>query len=255
MSRSDVLRKIAALLRLAERGGTTEESMAAAGKAQELMDRYQIDRATAELDGKPSEPDEPIESFYGRPDGHLDQSKRIDPWRMSLAGALARSNGCFIFTSTKVAGRTIEIVGRPSNVETVRYMYGWFVNEVNRLVDRDGRGLGAVWRREDREGAVQELGARLKAARQDAVAAAVSDAKSGTALVLVRAAVAQVERQTQDARELGYRLHGLVSRRGGSGNRQYNGSAREAGREAARSVNIGGSRNGVGAGMRQIGGQ
>lgn len=49
-NREDVVRKITALLRLAERGGTKEEAFAAAAKAQDLMRKYEIEQAALEVD-------------------------------------------------------------------------------------------------------------------------------------------------------------------------------------------------------------
>jgi hypothetical protein len=152
-------------------------------------------------------------------------------------------------------GRSIEIVGRPSQVETVRYLYGWLAGEVSRLVDSHGRGLGVVWRREFCEGAAQELGERLKEQRRATVAAYRAEATPQPgALVLVERAIAKIDAEAGSVAAWAKAKHRLVTNSGG-GYRQHNGTARQAGRDAARGVSLGGARGGIGSGARrQIGG-
>lgn len=253
MSREDVVRKVTALLRLAERGGTAEEAAVAAAKAQELMDKYEINQAALRLEGDSSaDTDEEVTDFHGREGGELDTAGvRIEKWRWDLAGAVSRSNGCYLFGSSKCVDgkvqKTIEIVGRPSAVETTRYLYAWLFREAQRIADEKGKGMGQLWRREFKEGFAQEVGSRLRVQRKATVDAARAETNSSSALVLVNKAIAKVESNVVEAKEYACTKFSLRSRSGWGGNRPTSESARSAGRAAGAAVSLG-------ARSRQIGG-
>jgi hypothetical protein len=217
--------------------------------AQRIMAEHSIQAEALNLDGAPEEPTEELRDYYGDP---LDaMSARMEPWRWSLAHSIASASGCFCFTSRKYhsdgLSRTIEIVGRPSAVETVRYLYGWIARELVRLVEEHGRGAGRVWRREFLEGGAQEIGRRLREANQAAADSARAAASTSTALVRVETAIIRVQSHALEAKAFAYRAHGLRSGRGG-GYRQHNGSAREAGAAAARGISLNRSARQIGGG-------
>lgn len=239
MTHDEVIRKAAALLRLAARPGTAGEAAAAAGLAQNLLDRWNLTRDALNLDGSP-EPvaeDETLTDFNTVDAGYLDTTKRLQVWRWMLANKLSRLRGCYLWHGRRGAGCSFEIVGRPSNVEAVRYLFAWLARETQRLTDQHGRGLGATWRREFAEGCAKEIGARMEAQHADTVRAVQQEAPNPHALVCVNRAVARLEDDRTSARELAttaYRLRSSST----SSSRTYNGSAREAGRRAAGSVNL-----------------
>ena len=254
MSRSDAVRKITALLRLAERGGTSEEAASAAAMAQALMDKYEIESAALALDGAPEEPEESPMDSGDTPGGSLEQSGRLERWRVALARALVNVNGCFLYTSRRNGKKTIEIVGRPSQAETVRYLYGWLTKEVERLRESHGKGLGPVWRREFSEGVVDTLRERLKGQRAKTLDEMRAAATTSTALVRINSAVAKVETYGREAMIYARSKHSFRSG-GGSYGGQRNDSARGAGRAAGHGVPLGGNARRVGQGQqRQIGG-
>ena len=64
MTLEEAMRKAMACLRLAERGGTPEESALAAAKAQEIITRYGLDVSSADYEqGQKEKDEEPIKDF------------------------------------------------------------------------------------------------------------------------------------------------------------------------------------------------
>jgi len=251
MTRDEAVRKAAALLRLAARGGTVAEAAVAAAKAQDIVDRFELTGGcVTEMseEGRAVEADEAIESFFHKPGGELDGTmKWMEMWRPSLASGIARQYGCYIFRARRGQGASIEIVGRPSQVETVRYLYSWLSVELRQLAERHGRGMGSVWKREFLEGAAFEVGKVMREQRLKTVA----DVKAHNPHALVRIENALTRMDPKDAeRHIKERMR---LRAGGQRQVQRDYSARAQGAAAARSINMG-AKVGIGAGARkQIG--
>jgi len=234
MTRDEAIRKAAALLRLAERGGTVGEAGAAAARAQALMEKFELTKAAIGGAEQAAEGEEEIDNFAAKPEGWMDTMKWVEVWKSSLAGSIARANDCFIYNGRRGVGRSIEIVCRPSQVELVRVMYDYLKVEIERLCNAHGRGMGAVWKREFREGAAREVGVILKELRKK-TAVAVLEEFAGNSMALVRVNAALVKMDGGRASELVARGSvRLVS--GGTRSVQHNGSARAAGAAAARSI-------------------
>lgn len=260
MTREDAIKKAAMLLNHAagaQRINSVHEAATAAAMAQALMDKWELTRDLVERPTTgATEIDEAIESFYDRPEGWLDSTPEKQPWRYQIAVALAGLNGCYIFTS-KRNGRhqhsTLEIVGRPSGVETVRYMYEWITREVRALIDKDGRGMGLVWRREFAEGAASEIAHRLWSQRQQTINEVKAEhANNPHALVKIEQSLQRM-RDTSAVEAFATERHQL--RPGGHRRVQSHETARDLGRAAGRRVNLNPARGSVGPGARrQIGG-
>jgi hypothetical protein len=241
-ARDEVLRKVAKLLRLAERGGTPGETAAAAAQAQAMLDKHGLDRAALDLSDETA--GEPImdSGKAGAPLGEIGRSR----WRGVLAIRLGRMHACESYSS----GGQLHLVGRPTNAEAVRYLYAWLAGEVERLTDRHGRGLGVTWRANFALGAVQTIAERLAAQRAETDAAARAEhapvpigglfaeaeqAEQSVALVRVNAAIAR--RETEYAEVRAHAWASLNLRSVHSSARVDNG-ARSAGREAGKSVRL-----------------
>lgn len=257
MDRNEAIRKAASLLTLAARGGTVGEAAAAAARAQSIMDRFELTHdLVSGLSAKDAE-EEAIESFYDRPSGWLDSTPEKQPWRYQLASAIAEMHGAFIFTSRR-SGRhqhsTLEIVGRPSSVEAVRYLYAWLAEELLNLITKYGRGMGGVWRREFAEGCASEVARRLHEQRTQTVREVKAEYSANPyALVQIETNLQRMQ-DAAPTREFAYKRHGLVS--GGSRRVQSNATARDLGRTAGRAVNLSPVRGSIGPGAaRQIGGR
>lgn len=251
MTRADAVRKVAALFRLAERPGTPEEGAAAVAAATALMEKYEVEQAALALDGEAFEPDEDLMDFTDMGDGQLDiMGRRLSWWRSRLASALARANGAYTFTAHRRAGRSIEIVGKPSAVEVVRYMYAWLSRELQRLCAEQGKGMGQVWRREFMDGAVAELSTRLWMEHQRTVAnLRASAANNPHALTVINRAVAKVAGQHDIVKSYATEKHKLKSFNRGRNSSDL--SAREQGAAAAAGIDLG-RKNGIGTGPRRM---
>lgn len=249
MTRDEALRKVAALLRLGNRPGTAGEANAAVAAAQALMDKYEIERESVNLEQGPSaEADEPLADFSEKPEGDLGvgEGSRPERWRINLAGNIARANACFTFLSWRGSRRTLETVGRPSAVEVVRYLNAWLVSEVSRIRDLHGAGMGRVWRREFCEGAVDELSNRLREKHAATVQEIRAEhASNPLALMRINQAIERIAERHQEAKDYAWSKHGLRSGSGG-GRRQYDLSARQAGAAAAKGISMGGGRRRIG---------
>lgn len=239
MTDTVILAKVQKLLRLATSSNANEAALAAA-KAQELIDKHQLAAALLALDS--AEPangldDEPIVDFEkaGAP---LESQKKLDRWRGQLASVIARQNGCRIYYH----GSDIALVGRPSDAETVRYLYGYLSREVERLATENGRGMGRTWRNNFRLGVVDAISAKLYEQRRkfESETRAEARAESGTALMRIDRALAKIDKRGESVAAWIESNLKLYSRGGGGGN--YNHGARQAGRKAGQSVSIGGAR-------------
>lgn len=190
-----ILARVRNLLKLAEGGANENEAAAAAAAAQKLIERHKLDAAM--LDVSAGE-DQPIEEEVRDCEDPLDRSKSKIAWKGSLASGIARANSCRIYWR----GGSIQIVGTPSNVSTVRYLYAYFVREIERLAKQYG-GNGRSWMHAWRVGCAETLSARLKAAREEARNDARREAQDatqtadqrGVALVRVNSGIARLDGQ------------------------------------------------------------
>lgn len=259
--REDVIRKITAMLRLAENeAASADEANTAIAMAQQLMDKYEIEREAINLSPQQAETDytedEEFRDFSEVNEGELDKSggnvrgKIISEWKMNLARYLVKANGCFMFTSQRGTKYSIEIVGKPSNVQTVRYFYAWYCNEVETISKFWGRGMGMSWNKEFKIGMVQGLQERLDTIKKQTLEDMRYERKDNpNALMIINKAIAKFEQRAQLAKEYAYSKHIFGRSRGNySGGRS--GSAREEGRAAAGYINLNKSRGGIGGGSK-----
>lgn len=255
MTHEEALSKIQKLLRLAQSTNANEAASAAAA-AQSLMDKFHIERCTAEADtATVEEKDEDILDFSKTPEGELDgEGKNRSTWRTSLAAVIAKHNACRVFLSQRIRDgkviSTVEIVGRPSDVATSRYLFGWLKGEVERLALAAGRGMGKTWGLNFRLGCIDTLSKKMDEARKATMNEARA-AVTGTALVRVDAALARFENRAATVQAwMDTRLN---LRKGPSVKVRTDYGARQAGRDAAQSITLGGARARLGAGAKQLG--
>lgn len=255
MSAEAALSKVRKLLRLA-RSSNPHEAAQAAARAQEIMDRHNIEAAALSLDGdaRVRPPDEPIANSERTGETPLETTDRakMPRWRGWLANVVCNVNGCACYLSRDASGaEIIAIVGRRSETNAARYIYAYLAGEVERLASEVPRGLGAEFREQFTLGAVQAITERLnesKATTADKMRAEVaSDAK---ALARVNDADREVERKAAELRDwmnTNLKLRKTVSRKAADP------FARGVGYAKGQTVNLGGGRAGLGAGNRKIG--
>jgi Protein of unknown function (DUF2786) len=169
-----VIEKVKKLRRLA--GSSNEhEAAAAAAAADRLIQEHALVEAQLEADGasgeRPSEDPEPIASWHGT----------VPQWQARLAVKLAKHYGCALYGQRIRGSRTTteHIVGRPSDIAAVRYMYTWLALEIEGLAQKH-RGNGRTWLNAFRHGAVVGVLAAMTESRRAAQVGA-----STAAIVLV----------------------------------------------------------------------
>lgn len=252
MTIENVLDKVRKLLRLSTSSNANEAALAAA-KAQELIDRHNLSAAMLALEN--AEPvrgmdDEPIRDWR---ESALDSGKVLDRWRGYLASTIAGANACKAYGS----GGDLFLVGRASDVETVRYMYGWIVREVERLTTAVGNGMGRTWRNNFRLGVVDTVARKIREQREKFEHDVRTEAKQADegaanpqALMRVNQGLSRVfERKLEVAKWVKANMH----LRSTSGSSRSDAGARQAGRKAGESINIGGARRGLTSAAKGIG--
>ena len=244
MTTEHIISKVQKLLRLAGANNSPEEAAAAASKAQDLIDQHNLTEALLAFDT--AQPvDEEVVNFQtaGAP---LDSQKTQQTWRVRLASTLAKINGCRIYLS----GADIALVGRPSDAETVRYLYAYLTRETEQLADRHGKGMGRTWRNNFRLGVVDTITHKLH--EQHRAFETIARASAGTALMRVNQALAVIEKRGSTV-ELFMRAT-LKLRSGGaiSSHAQGHNQARARGREAGQSIRVGGARAGLTSGAKAL---
>lgn len=250
MTDSAIIAKVQKLLRLATSSNANEAALAAA-KAQELIDTHQLAATLLALDN--AEPtkgldDEPIVDFEKAGAPLETSGKKLDRWRGNLASVVARQNGCRIYFS----GSDIALVGRPSDAETVRYLYGYLSREVERLTTVAGHGMGRTWRNNFRLGVVETIANKLYEQRRkfEHHVRAEARSESSTALVRVDRALATIDKRGETVNDwIKANLKLYASSGGGSA---YNHSAREQGRRAGRSISVGMARGSLTSAAKKL---
>jgi hypothetical protein len=186
-----ILVRVRNLLKLAEGGSNENESASAAAAAQKLIERHKLDAAMLDASGDEGRIDEEEVRDCEDP---LDKSKSKIAWKGRLASGIARANSCRIYWQ----GGAIQIVGAPSNVGTVRYLYSYFVREADRLAKKYA-GNGRAWMHAWRVGLADTIAARLRAAREEARVDALAEAKTadqrGVALARVNTGITRLDAQ------------------------------------------------------------
>lgn len=246
MTIDQAIDKARKLLALATSDNPNEAAQAAA-RAQEILDRHEITQAMLEVD---DEDGEEVENFADK-GAPLESAGSIATWKACLARSVSEANQCKVFTSRATGKRTIEIIGRPSDVQKVRYLFAYLTHETDRLVKRDARGCGRTWANNYRHGVVDTLSKALKATRAKVAVDMRAAADNSLALVRIDNALAKLDERTA-AVEL-YAKANLRLRMGSSSSRGNKG-ARERGREAGKEIKIGGARGALGSGQRWVGG-
>jgi len=250
MERSALIDRIQKLLNLADgaRNNSVAEAATAAALAQKLMLEHQLSLAEVQIDPEGPTADPVIEIVGEQTD------KRTPSWLAGLLFAVGRANGCRVIRFRHQ--HKLTVIGPRSATETTVYLYQYLGREIERLCQRDkpktlrgplgstvpvDHGYSKQWCQAFRLGAVDEVGRRLVAARQEQIAT-VAPARTATCTALVR---------RQDAAVATYMATHHPKLRTGRGPTCTNGGAYAAGRRAGGEINLGGGK-GLPAPARQI---
>ena len=193
----DVARKIKALLAKEGAAGTTPAEVAVSiALAMRLMEREGITRAMLEMEGVST--DEPVElaDIFDAPlDGEL--GKSLITWKLRLGSVLAHSRGCYNW----VRGGAIQLAGRPSDVDAVRYLYAYCAKEISRIAKAHGRGNGKTWNNNFKLGCVDAISQAIENEKHaERAQQREAAAKTAGALVLVNNAIAKIDKRVSEAK-------------------------------------------------------
>ena len=224
------LAKAAKLLRLSSSSNPHEAALAAS-KAQEILDRYKIDRLSINIDGNSDAPEEPIKDFGFDP---LDSSNTAATWRVRLACSLAARNQSKVY----LHGSALCLIGRASDVSTVRYMYGYLTREVDRLAKRDCAGCGRTYANNYRLGVVDTISRRLATQERETEEQMKreAEAESSERALAIVSAITVRRNQIQAVEEFTKANMKLRSGRASSYRSDY--SARAAGQKAGQEIGL-----------------
>jgi hypothetical protein len=130
MTQETILSRIKKLMNLTvERGATVEEAATAQVKAQALLFEHNLSMASVNahnLDKKEAE-------AYARAAYELKEGKdQSMDWRRTLLYIIAKANFCTAISHPDTP-RLMSMIGRPSNVEIVQYLYEHVQREVHKL--------------------------------------------------------------------------------------------------------------------------
>ena len=229
----NIVDKVHKLLRLSTSSNPHEAALAA-DRAQKLIYEHNLTESMLSFENQ-TEPDELIVDF-GELEQPLDESGHLQiRWKGVLSVVLSKLNGCHVYKD----GRTLHIIGRPSDVETVRYMFGYLCRETMRLTRLAGKGMTLTWKRHHSLGIVDTLSTRLEATKQEFE----HDkrqliGRDTTALVLMNKALMQIDKRAEEAKQFLYQTHSDM-RPGKRSRPRLNLGARAAGRRAGYSIKIG----------------
>lgn len=179
-----VIDKARKLLQLRGRAATPGEAQAAARVLALLLDKHRLQVADLELQGA-ADP-EAI---------HIDERPlvrdrlRIARWQSQLIGVLCEHYGVARWRRiARKSGHAIHLCGRSSDIEMVRYMFGWLTVEAERIVQTECAGQHRIAFASWRDGFVQGIEHQLLLARQ------VARSGSGPAGLVLRDRFEQAEK-------------------------------------------------------------
>lgn len=175
----DKLRKVLALTNSPVEG----EAQAAAAHLQRLLTEYNLSVADLEARGnaKPGV----------RKDSH-DLGKAAFKWKLTLADEIAEFYYCHPMVNYYT--KTVAFVGRPDNVESLKMLYVWVIEQIKRIArderrahfDKTGEHIDPLrWQVAFGEGAVERLIDRLHVMRKEMEARAQEDADGETTALVV----------------------------------------------------------------------
>lgn len=246
MNRDQLLDRVRKLLALADQGrnNSVAEAASAAALAQRLLLENQLSVADVETINPLGTAADPIVEIEG---DRADEG-RLPLWLACLMHGIATANDC---TTIRWRGGTgynrITVIGPKSTVDGIVYLYQYLAKEIERLRQARGtargplgvaRPRGRSWHASFRIGAVNEVCARLKTARRDQT---VELGSKCTALVL---------RSKVDVERFKEEHHPNTTKGRRSQARSSDGY--HDGREAARSINLGGGK-GLPSPAKQLG--
>lgn len=186
MELSSVISRVQKLLALSTSSNANEAAIAAA-KANKLIDEYRLTESELNVNNPNNDP--LIED-----DSYIYETGRIIPWKNYLVSVLTDHYGCTCFNQfIAPKGRKIsqyKLIGKKSDVQIVKYMFTWLMNECQRLSDIHAKGKGHVYVFSYCEGFVAGIKRQLELSRKELQQATHS---SAAAMVLLDSRKSEAE--------------------------------------------------------------
>lgn len=212
-------------LRALSNSSSANEAATAAALANKLIDQYRLseaDIAETEMDLDPMMED----------DQYIYETGRIIMWKSNLASLLAKHYGCAIYNAIiRPNGRQFsryKLVGRASDIQITRYMFGWLVAECQRLSEKEAYGKGKVFVASYCQGFVAGVNQQLIKSREEAKQQASQNA------------IIKINAREQEAKDFMNKAHNLRANRSQSA-AQINPNAFNAGLAQGKSIHLGGA--------------
>lgn len=176
MERENIIEKIRALRALSQCKSTTLEEAATAARMAELLIQK---HALAEAELQTSEPSK--EDIIDADEPLTDWDRNQVVWQNILIHGLAKAYNCTSVFRWNKGKPGIYAVGRPSDIEVLRYQYTFFLVELYRLAHMLApsnlkRGSGKTWHNSFYRGAVHAILESLESAKKEVHAQATSSA-------------------------------------------------------------------------------
>lgn len=256
MNYEEALRKAALCLKLAQSSNVNEAALAAA-KAQEIIDRYQLDVNALNYDSAQAKEDaEPIVDFGWQDPLEAKVSKHT-AGTLRLASIVSRQNGCRNILSKHADGysKVIRIVGRPKDVQTARYVFAMLKNEIEGLIKKCcNAGTSKGYKDQFFLGCVDAIQIKFAESRKATISSLRAEhANNPMALVRVNSAIARMEKKTEEVFAfMRSTIPGLRTSRsvGGVGRAGFTG--REHGRREGAGIRIGSATGSLGQGRKEL---
>lgn len=189
ISTKEIIEKVQKLLSLSK-SSNANEAAAAAAKANELLDKHRL--SLADLETSIEEDVEVAEED----NEYLYQTGRTTPWKVELANVLTEHYGVIYYNEVAWKnGRHFtqyRMVGRPSDMSIVKYMYAWLSMEVERLSKQEAKGKGRVYVGSYQKGFVAGVASQLRLSRIE-----IRKEASSSALVKIDARGSEAEAMLQ----------------------------------------------------------
>lgn len=206
MTYQDAIKKVSALMAKANATEFSEEASTFMAGAQQIIDKYNLDVNDINYDKREDDHDNEEVRDFGYTDPLADlgcRDYRAD-WGLRLANLVAFHNACAA-RWVKNNGRNIRdgikirVIGRPSDVEVTRYLYSFFMRQVNELILKHCKGQSSKYKGEFAVGCISTLSNKIDAQKKETITEVKAE-NTGNAMALIRIdkAVARIEKRRED---------------------------------------------------------
>ena len=187
-----ILRKVAKILAIAQDDrADPNEAAAAAGMAERIMRKYQLEQADVIMDRVKAGEDMATADCLATAKTNGTKVKKVPPWADWLAVGIAKLNDLGAQKANDANGeRVIRFFGYQSDVQVGKYMFDYLVATINRLANQykvtpsyivGGRSALHAYRQGVSMGILSQLNSLVASKKKE-----VQESTTGTALVVVK---------------------------------------------------------------------